>query len=220
MSTKIYDAFRIKKNIDILSTLNKAREFFTEYVSQDKGLLYSIHAETTYAAVIAFEENEENVMAKNVIVGNDNNTIDTFWIERCLEKYAIGMEKKISDIKISCSIFYDSDYWYIKVFVNNNWTYKPLEDIAKKYGWEDYHYQNQVDPPEDIPDGEFEKRIEMWDKLLGEEGNYRGGFNFDLFDAYEFRKLISKNYYRGFKTNDELYSHLAYKFDKKLSNTI
>lgn len=34
-------------------------------------------------------------------------------------------------------------------------------------GVEDYHYQNQVDRPEDIPEAEWDKRGEVWHQVLG-----------------------------------------------------
>ena len=217
MSTKIYDAFRLPKGNDILKTLEKVREIFTEAVSKDETLLYCIHAVTTMEASIEFEKDPKNFIAKEVIEGNKNNNIDSFWIERYLEKISMSMERKPEDISIKCSVFYDDSYWYIKYFINGNWAYEPMMEAAKITGMEDYHYQNQSDPPEDISYEEYESRIEVWDKLLGEEGNYRNGFVYDIFDAYEFRKLLERNYYKGFKTNEELYSHLAYKFDKNYS---
>ncbi len=44
---------------------------------------------------------------------------------------------------------------------------------------EDYHYQNQTDPPEDLKPGEFKRRETMWEKLYLSNPNHRQ-LNYDI----------------------------------------
>lgn len=43
-----------------------------------------------------------------------------------------------------------------------------FEDFLKLPGITDYHYQNQTDPPEDVPARAWRKRAKDWDEVLGD----------------------------------------------------
>ena len=43
--------------------------------------------------------------------------------------------------------------------------------IVSVMGLEDYHYQNQVDPPEDVSEEDWGERYEVWEKALGDWNN-------------------------------------------------
>lgn len=215
MSTKIFDAYRIKKSTNILSILVKGKEIASTIIGNDKDFLYRIHALSTLAAIQAAEKNPDDRQAKRVLELNEKNGVDIWWIEEQLIKAEKSLQYNPLDVYTSCSIFYDRKYWYVKFYPNSKIQYNIVDTIVKDFGLEDYHYQNQTDPPEDISYPAFERRAKKWDQLLAPDDNFRNGFQFTLFDAKEFGKLISRNYYQGKKTNEELYSHLAYKFNKE-----
>jgi hypothetical protein len=213
MSTKIYDAYRIKKENDILVTLKKAKELVIQEVANDKLLLTTVHAISIAYALKEFEQNKENLSAKNAIDEHKKGKLDGFWLQRSLEKNSHSLVRGDIDVDFYAMIFYDDDYWYLKFFYNTNSFSKYLEKISTELNLEDFHYQNQVDPPNDVPAEEFDNRSEKWDELLADgDDTYINGLRFDFFNAHEFRKLISKYYYTGEK---DLYKHLAYKFDQK-----
>jgi len=217
MSTKIYDAYRIKKSTDILSVLVKGKEIAKNIIAADEKYLYMIHALSMVKALDTLKNNADDVHAKNAIKMNEENLIDDWWLFNQLEKANKSMVKDPLDVNISCSVFYDRNFWYLKFYPNTNMHYKILNQIVSDCDLEDYHYQNQCDPPDNIPYKTYENRAKKWDKLLAPDDNFRNGFQFTIFDSHDFRNLISKNYYMGKKTNEELYEHLAYKFDKKLN---
>lgn len=121
MSTKIYDAYRIKKDVDILSILKEIRNITIDNISNNYDLLKSIHISTLYAARKEVEKNPDNIMAKYCLEKHKKNDIDVFWIEVCLEKYKTSIQREPCDIFFNCTILYDDDYWYIKFFPNYNW---------------------------------------------------------------------------------------------------
>ena len=210
MSTKIYDAYRLPKAENILEKLYQLKQFAYKEVSENQILLHVIHALTTAQAAEKLKKDPDNPFLQSVVRDDAAGKIDIFWIEECLEEAGKSVEKDLIDVKLSCSVFYDETYWYIKFFVNSRWQSKVLKE-AERIGFEDYHYQDQTDPPEDLPKEEFKARGVKWDELTKSSGgNYRNGFQYDIFDAYEFRRLVSKNYYTG----EPLYDHLAYKFDE------
>lgn len=216
MSTKIYDAYRIKKSTDILSVLVKGKQIATTVIANDEKFLYQLHALSMVEASRTLEKNPEDHMAKRALKMNDENVIDIWWFEKVMGNAEKSLEHNPFDIYTSCSIFYDRNYWYIKFYPNYKFQYEIVDKLVEECGLEDYHYQNQCDPPEDISYAKYERRAKKWDILLAPDDNFRNGLQFTIFDAKEFSKLISKNYYQGKKTNEELYEHLAYKFDKKL----
>lgn len=212
MSTKIFYAYRIPKQVDVLKKLKTLKEMATEQIANNRILLGLIHVHVLDDAKREYEKDPSNHMAKYALEDNEKGIFDDFWAERVLEKAQRSLIKSHIDIYFECSIFYDNDFWYIKFFPNNK-IYENLLGKLENLGFEDYHYQNQTDPPEDIPFEEYEKRGEIWDALLDSaDGNYRDGFLYTIFDACEFKKLISRNYYTG----NPLYEHLAYDFGNKL----
>jgi hypothetical protein len=69
------------------------------------------------------------------------------------------------------------------------WVYRgkvyaiPWGDFNYQIDWpewsEDYHYQNQTDPPEDIPWAEFKRRGTMWEKIYLSNPDHRQ-LNYDV----------------------------------------
>jgi len=216
MSTKIYDAYRIKKSTDILSVLTKGKEIVKNIIANDWKLLYQIHALSMVEASRTIEKDPEDHLAQRALKMNEDNNIDNWWLEKVMEKAEKDLSYNFLDVYTTCSIFYDRKYWYIKFYPNYEFQYEMINKIVEESNLEDYHYQNQSDPPDGISYAKFNRRAKKWDKLLAPDDNFRNGFQFTLFDAKEFSKLMSKNYYQGKKTNEELYEHLVYKFDKKL----
>lgn len=213
MSTKIYNAYRIPKDVDILKKLKKIKELARDVIANEGGLLELIHHYVISVAKEEYEKDPQNNAAKYALNENEKGKFDEYWAEMVLEKENLSPKKLLIDIHFECSVFYGNRYWYIKFFPNNSIHYKLLENI-EDLGFEDFHYQNQGDPLDDIPYEEYQKRGDIWEILLESSGgNYRDGFLYTIFDAHEFRQLISKNHYTG----NPLYEHLSYDFEKKIT---
>ena len=211
MSTKIYSAYRIKKDRDILALLKKCKEIAIEVIANDESYLRLVHSMSIAKALKDLSDNPKNSMAQYTIDEHKKGNVDDFWIESMLEKNQTSTSKINISAYLSCSIFYDADYWYIKFFTNERNQYTIIDKIVETLELEDYHYQNQTDTPEGVSDEDFEARGVKWDELLeSSNGNYRDGFTYTIFDAYEFRILLTRFSYTG----KPLYEHLAYKFDK------
>lgn len=210
MSTKIYDAFRVKKSTDILELLFDIRSIYIQSFSDSKSAIEMIH-------ISVIEMMVEKKMDEKLIHNHLKGDIDLWSIVRFIKEAELDPCRfNPLSVECSCSIFYDRRYWYLKFFNNTGWQAEALNQSINKYNLEDFHYQNQSDPPEDIPYRQYEARDKKWNSLLRNSGGtYRSGFIYILFDSHEFQQLVSKNYYRGLKTNEELYSHLAYKFPDK-----
>lgn len=218
MSTKIFYAYRMKKSkVDnIFDLLYEWRLKATDEIKNNKKLLEKIHMGAFYYIVLNTEDVEER--EKKMKEYNDGRIGWT--IREYLETYENQLQYHpiATYMKLEANIFMDDEYWYFKFFPNESWAYDFLNNLEKDYdGFEDYHYQNSTDKPDDISHEDYRKRDEKWEELTERSGgNYRDGLSYTIFDAIEFDKLLSVYAYIGRKENEDLYEHLAYKFDKPL----
>ena len=92
-----------------------------------------------------------------------------------LKEYIVSNEVQVVYFacgdRILCMVF--GDQTYFDYFYNH-----PL--------MKDFHYQNQCDPPEDVPEDEYEKRGEIWEKVIGPDYiPAKHGFEFKLLDGQD-----------------------------------
>jgi len=141
MSTKIFYAYRIK---------NENLEKFLIYIHKLGNLIKNDSLNK-----IAFE------IASKKINYRDKNFLISHLTDRNNISYTL-------DRSLTISILTSKDgYTYIKLFGHQG-TLNYLEKKFEKIKYiEDYHYQNQTEPPEDIPQKEFNKRGKKWDKITG-----------------------------------------------------
>lgn len=214
MSTKIYDAYRIPKSVDVLKFLKKGKEIATKLIAEDDRYLKYLHSNFIQDVVLkrAVETDENKIKRLDKIINDNKNkaVFDHDWeFNDFLERGTLNTRRIDLSCEFSCSVFYDKKYWYLKFFPNSYMDRKVLKVLEEDM--EDFHYQNQSDPPEDIPYKTYKAREKKWDELTESSGgNYIDGFQYDLISPYLVRKLISKFYYTG----KPLYDHLAYKFDE------
>jgi len=209
MSTKIFNAYRINKEVDILKILKNIREKFTEEVSKNGDYLKIIHTTIMYNLAKKIKNDPNNKFYKSIVDDNKKGKFDILTCMDILYMNQYSYDKINYSTKFECSIFYDEDYWYVKFYPNENIQYNFLKKI-EEFGFEDYHYQNQTDIPENISDEEYEKRGEKWNNLLNDDYDFTDGFNYEIFGPDFFKKLLTKKYYTG----KDIYEHLDYKFDR------
>jgi hypothetical protein len=68
------------------------------------------------------------------------------------------------------------------------------KDFIEKFEVEDYHYQNQTDPPENVPTRLYNKRERDWDKAMPSGVPNRDGFV--VFFSWDDDFLLSRSLYR------------------------
>ena len=208
MSTKIFDAYRVKKTeIDsIYDLLNDFREDAIEYVRTNEKLLEKIHisAFTWMMLEKATKENRETEIEK--FEEDPSWTIREFLKE---SENSETLRLPLLSMRLRVSVFMDEEYFYLKFFPNWGWGNKFLNQLEDDYyQLEDFHYQNSTDRPEDISQEDYDARDEKWDELTRGNNHYRDGLMYDVFDSQEFWELFTRFFYTG----KELYTHLAYDF--------
>ncbi len=215
MSTKIYYAFRISKKKDILKIFSEVKEQIGQFIAEDELYLKILHG-LHIADLLDKYTNQPNhkriQQYKSALIDHINKKLDIWVFKMFLESNSFSELRGYMSAYFSCSVFYDRRYWYIKFFPNQHLDYKIMDYMKEKYNLQDYHYQNQTDPPDDISRKDYKKRDKKWDQLTElSGGNYLGGFQYDLLSPKEIIDKISKFYYTG----KPLYDHLTYKFDEK-----
>lgn len=193
MSTKIYDAYRIPKsefpNTFIADVLKKFKDRTKEFIMNDKDFLKSIHYHTLLW-LEGVKEDEERV--EQFIDADFPYTTIYSYLEECEQQKTHN--PFYMDIKLSCSVFEDKEYWYVKFFCNNRWQWNLLNEWEEEFDWfEDFHYQNQTDPPEDIPYEQFCERDEKWNELTGDEDSYVNGLQYVLMGAHQMYKMLTRS---------------------------
>lgn len=245
MSTKIYDAYRVSKSVDLLGLLRNFTEVTTKQVAEDEKYLKVIHEVIILKAYEHYvmynilneltdqssdELNEltdksSDEFKKQFSVGHElmenyfdkkTNFMFNFFMERIFNTTGDYDRSTVTNMLIShtvpdfkVSVGMDDDYYYLKFFANGVYS-KILSTLVSEFEeLEDFHYQNQSDPPEDIPYEEYQKRDTKWDEITGPVDNYTRMMLYDIFTATQLRELLEKYYYTG----EDVFQHLAYKFD-------
>lgn len=59
-----------------------------------------------------------------------------------------------------------------KAFIADPLIREALEQHAATHEWEDWHYQNQTDQPEEVPEDQWRERLASWDRAAGPNGSF------------------------------------------------
>ncbi len=176
MSTKIYDAFRIK-NKTLESVLEDMKAFRkTAMPILKEGLAKMIAGQITRKIdSVALGYSEERSKKPFIEV----------WMEVCDRVHKVKTTQRRDpeiDFMFDISVFpLDGDILGI-MFCEH----EPLKGLwMSQKGIEDYHYQDSTDRPEQIPEAEWDQRREDWDKVLGWETPAQQGFSHTIFSEFD-----------------------------------
>lgn len=228
MSTKIYDAYKLTGDYDLMS-LNKALSDLRKLVTgQCEDLIANIVVRKFLKLYYMTLLHETNIHI-------DADTITTTVLDRIAQhdmKSAWGYLycKITSEIADTSNTTRPSCYNF-----HNNLLLFPLKDkiLAMYFGntdirrfienhkmFEDYHYQNQCDKPDDISDEEWDKRESDWNDAIGPDyipANH--GWQVQLFNPENVMPIFNPNRIKTivFPTDESITKILAKTFDKSIS---
>lgn len=193
MSTKIYPAYEfVGKKKDMASVLKaleevkveteeKAKKHFTEIIAriaQERMDMWAYYGTKLFHSKKALVKNDRQMSEYKVLAdegySNDSINIFIFWeLEEAFQKHERWMGRA------SVMIFPLKDRVLAMTFGHTNL----IGESFDKY-FEDYHYQNQSDRPDDITAAEWRKRERDWDKVLGNDYiPNRHGFAYEFFNT-------------------------------------
>jgi hypothetical protein len=166
MSTKIYEAYRVKKDVN---PFDLSSQIYKEAMSQIKSAIKSF-----------FEKADADT--KN------------FWeIKRLLFEgarlAASSPYKSTFDIKVGVNVFEDETHYYLIPYPGSG-IFRDCLDFLKDFpGLEGYAYWNNSDHPESITDEQWAERGKTWDPIID---NWHRKLEISICDAdclYQFMPL-------------------------------
>lgn len=171
MSIKIYSARRTElKNLPRLINDLQARsyELLARFVVSHAEFVKDIQMRSTHswASSDEFWKNTEDPLKRCKMACE--HIIESFQeIGRTMSPFKIE-ELNHWPIRVNISIWVKEKYAYFGVFDGSN-NLPGLDEYIDALDYaEDYAYYNNSDPPEDIPESEWDERGRIWDALLDE----------------------------------------------------
>lgn len=185
MSTKIYNAYRTTKSVpSLLKFLNKQREYILR--ETEAGIHHSF----------------DKLPIKYT---KDIDSFLTFlykeYMSYSYSKYGIDFN---SCVRIYQPRSNSSFGQYVFLLVHHNRWISAIDGsvvdlkFLNKNGFQDFHYQNQTDPPDNISEKDFEKRGKIWDILMKEEfknNDFKNHTIFEYVSLYDIRTMASNIFY-------------------------
>lgn len=170
MSTKVYNAWRLPLGADIFAETAAlhdpvARTQLSEDVAEIATSAVKIIDDFTFHADIE----------RLVLVDDDTHADPTHpwseaeyslaYYESRRSQHLAGTNRQRFEIQ-----FMKDDHdgrVYAIHYAENPKVIKTATSIMESRGWTDWHYQDQTDRDETIPQGEWNERRDVWDRLLG-----------------------------------------------------
>lgn len=190
MSTKIYDAYRLPAGTDpfaLPQTLNaylrpiRLHLEAQQLVDEALRLIddFSIHRDVS-------------LMPTSVLAAKqDHSLYNPTWPMLAAERILADREaeRNPSEIghdehRVEATVLTDGERIYIKFFVDHPELRAGVSSLAEELGWEDFHYQNQADRPDEVSDDEWATRGQVWSRMLGTDTFSERGLNYSLCTGY------------------------------------
>lgn len=218
MSTKIYYAYRLRSTsgATILGKLQDAKKMALDVVRSDGDFLKMLHVQALSMAHKDLEEGSktEKQWAERFVRDTEKGEFEDFYFGKSVERAANNPYRFLVSLDLRVSVFFRGPFTYLKFFPNNKVERDIVDNVVCTLNAEDYHYQNQTDPPEDVPYSQYQYRDKVWDELTKSTGgNYRGGFQFIIIDHFDLTQDLSRACWNREKDSKELYPGYAYQFD-------
>lgn len=180
MSTKIWEAYRLKKGVNLWEFIHDVR-IKAEYNTQRRLV-------EVYRNIIGQCDNSSaynNEVINEAYGPNDKRMkCDVFIASSYVSRlYSLG---RAFDFDASITIRQHAGRYYIIPHDNNYRVLKFLKDDPRL---EDYHYQNQSDKPKNISNSAWTKRRQVWDKIFGDNDD-------KWWDALVLEIVCKGNFYR------------------------
>lgn len=228
MSTKIYDAYKLSGKYDIVSLNTALSDLRQQVTKQCENIIANIVVRqflSMYYMTLLHGKNtpaDTDTVTTNVLEKIARQDMKSAWAYLYCK-----ITSEISDLSNTTRPFSYNFY--------NNLLLFPLKDkiLAMYFGntdirkfienheiFEDYHYQNQCDKPDDISDEEWDKRESDWNDAIGPDyipANH--GWQVRLFNTENIMPIFNPNRIDTimFPTDENMTKILAKTFDKSMA---
>lgn len=159
MSTKIYEAYRVKRNADIWPLLHDLGERGRE---EAKKVLRAI-----YTAMLAQDEMRQLVVDMCKLETSEKVTpyYCGAYIRQQWGAQLSRAEKNDFDLEVSLNIFHSGKRFYIIPYPGSGLFGRCLEFLKEEPRLEDFAYWNNSDRPDHISARAWGQRARIWDRI-------------------------------------------------------
>ena len=172
MSTKIYDAYRVKPEVDVWALLQeiatrgrknvvrKLQTFFRKHIDEmdTEGPLYQ--------AARKKDLSQSEIFLRADLVHEH--------VREAAKKSATSQERSTYDLDVSVALLHHSTGYYLRAFCDGySLLGGSLDFLASHPSLEDFHYQNQADRPASVTEEEWDERARIWNEMIDEAGFFR-----------------------------------------------
>jgi hypothetical protein len=199
MSTKIYNGYIFNKKVKNLNQAHKVLKKIRLSIELEAKKILSESAGRISVSIMDSLKydclNEKQIEVLNTLKSNGySNSLlnEVIWaVDKNVKDDVSSPYRMNYEYDLNCSVYlyelqnrvlllyYGQRPEFLKIFENHELI-------------EDYHYQNQVDEPEDVSLKDFNKRGRDWNKVLGDMNPIQSGLKYTLLDISELWSLLPK----------------------------
>ncbi len=187
MSTKIYNAYKLKESASLAQLtqiLDKIRSDIEEVARKDMAnkvagrIQYYKDLYKYYGEEITTKITNNHILKMLDYIKADKSDNRLFW-EEYPELIKELKDEPYEHTTATLQMIPCSE----KILAIYCGPFEYIDFVSKNEFFEDYHYQNQTDKPDDIADKEWEEREKDWDKAIGPDYiPARHGLSYTLLD--------------------------------------
>lgn len=196
MSTKIWEAYRVKPGHDIFDIALKIREKAEANAKKTLAMTYKWLLESWEG------DHKFKKEALEFLGYKDKEKLTpldaSHYVKKQFGQQISKYEKDLFDLNVSVAIRKQGHKYYLIPYSGSGILKRCLDFMKKMPELEDFHYQNQVDAPKNIPYKEYRQRGKTWEPMLEnwrhmlvlEIVSYNGFFDVDPgWNPQEYKKL-------------------------------
>lgn len=130
-------------------------------------------------------------MLLDLFKGNEVSSASLFDIT---EQMLSGKIKMVLNPEDAVMVYPHQDDLYVQFFCKEGYIPEMVELSGR---FEDCHYQNQTDKPEDVTEEQWECRSEIWDAIHKDYYSVENGFCYDLIKPYWSTEIACQLFRQG-----------------------
>ena len=172
MSTKIYDAFRVRPAVDIWAVLQDIQRRAEKNVVKRLRAFYIEEMEGIDPESPAYREARAKD-PKGSEAGLRLRIVHDL-VREGYRETSTRLQRSRYDLDVSVALTHHETGYYLRAFCDSFGIAGGSLDFLRRHpDLEDFHYQNQTDRPKPLTEGEWEERRKIWDEMMDKHGHLK-----------------------------------------------
>lgn len=166
MSTKIYNAYKVRDRDRVFQVLEEIRERGEREVIRRLDKYYRCFVDNIDPEDERYKAERAKDQAQNHPEYSTRLHLAQTALRDGFRKSATSLQRDFFDPDVSVALTWHPTGFYLRAFCDGVSLLGGSLDFLKTHpDLEDFHYQNQADPPKEIPAAEFRLRGQIWDEM-------------------------------------------------------